>query len=131
MHRTFATFDLKTLESTPPGRALASSLRAALAESLVSGEIELRGDYGWEFEIRADRYRFNLILQLSDRWLIIIQPIKRFLGVFGTPTASSTLRCAQAVHQALGELGASSLQWFTREEFELSEEGALTPDAAV
>jgi len=128
---TFVTFAAPPSKSTPAGAELAEDLRRLLGTSFSVSERFLRGDYGWEFEVSRGRNRFLLILQLSDAWLLIVVPLKRFLGVLGRPSEAALLELARAVHEALRSAGASSLGWFTRRGFETRAPAAPRPEDAT
>jgi hypothetical protein len=129
--RTFITFEAPPSSSTPPGRELAAALQLELQAEFHAWELAERDDYGWEFEVTIGQDRCNLILQLSDTWLLIIAPVKRFLGVLGGPSNASLVNLGRGVHDALQRAGASSLRWFTQAEFESRSPGAPSPDAAA
>lgn len=127
---TYVTFDAAASQSTPAGAELADELRRLLGASFDVSARFMRSEYGWEFEVRRERSRFLLVLQLSDRWLLIVAPRRRLLGVLGRTSQDAALELVRAVHDALLSAGASSLAWFTRRGFEKGAPPALRPEDA-
>jgi hypothetical protein len=130
MPRTFVTFDAPASSSTPPGAELTDRLRQVLGARFDVSERFMRGEYGWEFEVGHGRDRFLVVLQLSDTWLLIVAPLKRFLGVLGNPSEAALLALVRVIHEALPSFGASSVGWFTRSGFHAQAPPSPSPDAA-
>jgi hypothetical protein len=129
--RTFVTFDAPTSCSDPPGAELADGLRQRLGNSFSVSERFMRSGYGWEFVVSRGRDRFIVVPQLSDAWLVIVAPLKRFLGLGGAPSEAALLVIVRAIHEILPSVGASSIGWFTRRGFEAGAAAAPSPEDAA
>jgi len=141
MVRGFMTFSAPGLppradEFAPdpfPGREVA----AALAEGLMRAGLELaervdeHDSYGWYFVARTpDGERVWCMLQASDDWLLITQPLqslwRRLLGRAGSHEAHRRV-CEALDSAARQNPRISGVRWFTRKEFEAKAPGQERP----
>lgn len=131
MVRNFAEFDWsEESSSVPPGRELAEILHAsfsAIADSV--SVLDQRDDYGWEFDGKVGQTKILVVLQQSDRWLLIVDPIRGlFSRLRGVDSDDALLHACRAVHAALASReGVAGIQWVTKEELHAGADGSPEP----
>ncbi len=132
MVRNFAEFDWREDSSSdPPGRELAEVLHASFSAIADSVSIlDQRDDYGWEFDGRIGKVKFLVVLQHSDRWLVVVDPIVGLVGrIRGVDSTEDLLAACRAVHTALSTReGVTAIHWVTKEELHEGADGSPEPE---
>ena len=121
----------------PPGKELASVLAQGVARRgfTITEQVDEHGSYGWFFVVRtADGKRVWCMLQQSDQWLLITEPLPpllhRLLHRFfrSAEYARAHRQVCEALDAAAREHdGVSAIQWFSRQDFEAHRPGVERP----
>ena len=107
-------------ESRPPGRDLIEVLRSALIpDTSKASEIWNEEGYGWSFNCERNGITINVLVQFSERWLIICSVVTlkpRFLRSARYDAALLSVRdivdCA-----VIADIRFRNPHWFTAAEY--------------
>lgn len=118
-------------EEVPPGRDLALSIMKGLRRCKVPcSDLDQHDSYGWCFDVSVSNAKVSCMVQLSDEWLMIIEPVVSLFGrIFKKETGSDSLRlvCEQVNKVLRGDERFHRVRWYTRKELEGQSEGYESP----
>jgi hypothetical protein len=128
--RNFVDFDwIGESSSEPAGSEIAEDLRSALEAQGFNCDAPLpRSEYGWEVSCTRDSARLLMVVQKSDRWLVIIERVGLRRLLFRKFGVSELREACEVVHGHLVDNSRfTNVTWRTREEFEKSRAGSSVP----
>ena len=133
----FMTFDAPVApddrivgQEPPPGRELAQLLSRGIAATgfAIVDPVSPHDSYGWSFEVDAgEGQHVWCMLQLSDNWLVITQPVVPLMRkLFGRGADTEAYRRVAVAFMAVARSASeiSNIRWFnTEEDFRQGREG--------
>ena len=128
MPRSFATFRYQDRIDGNDGALVTQALRKLFPDCLFRRQDEiLNEDLEWEIYAKVGATQFIINLQVSDAWLISIVHQRSFVqGTRGTET--DWLEVVNRIHDGLNaDERLSDLRWWSRDEFDAGQSGAMTP----
>ncbi len=122
-------------EVVPPGQGILERVRRGLVQrGFASSQVEQHDSYGWYIYTNVDGIKIWSMLQDSGPWLIITEAHYPFMHrLLGRTSPKPLASVCTAIHEVLGEVPeCSSIQWFTRSEFQHKKgaNGASSPSVA-
>lgn len=129
--RTFVTFNAEFPEdwqwdekgnlTVPGGHGIANAIIFAMRSAGLSATEPVQHSfYGWSFEFTLGGLTSWCVLQFPGPWLLQVEDKRKgFAKFFGRTLPAEFERALESVDRILkGDARFSSIQWFTRDEYE-------------